>query len=205
VGATLLVPALPATAAPRPLEYRITIINLSRADLTPAVYGVHDRRASLFRRGRFATPGIALLAEDGVTSVAAAELRRKRGVRQVGVSNRIARGRSITLRVRTTSRHRRFSFASMAVCSNDTFAGLNKIALPVRPRRRVINVRAFDAGSERNTESAAHVPCLGAHGVGPSERRRIAAGSRIRGIADLVNHRHGWGRYIARVVIRRVK
>ena len=175
------------------------------ADLTPAVWGVHDRRANLFRRGRFASEGISELAEDGVTFIAESEFRRKRGVRRVGVSNRIAPGRSITIRVRTTTRHRRFSFASMQVCSNDTFAGINKLALPLKKKRRVVNIRAYDAGTERNTESAAHVPCLGAHGVGPSERKRIKRDPQIRGIADLRKSQHGWNRTIARMVIRRVK
>ena len=192
-------------AAPRPLEYRVTITNLSRADLTPPVWAVHDRRASLFRQGRFATPGISALAEDGVTAIALSEMRRRRGVRRAAVAGRIAPGRAITIRVRTSTRHRRFSFASMQVCSNDTFAGINRLALPLRPRRRVIAIRAYDAGTERNTESAAHVPCLGAHGVGPSERRRIARNPRIRGIADLRADRHGWGRVIARLVVRRVR
>jgi hypothetical protein len=192
--------------APKPLEYRITIKNLSKADLTPAVYGVHDRRANLFRTGRFASRGIAELAEDGDASIALAELKRKRFVRTASVSSRIAPRRSITIRVRTTTSHRRFSFASMQVCSNDTFAGVNSLALPLKKKRnRVVNVRAYDAGSERNTESAAHVPCLGAHGVGPSERRRITRDSTIRGVADLRNAEHGWNRTIARMTIRRVK
>ncbi|MDH3226334.1 MAG: spondin domain-containing protein [Thermoleophilia bacterium] len=203
-AAALALPAL-AMGASKPLEYRITIKNLSKADLTPAVWGVHDRRANLFRRGRFASTGVSQLAEDGVTAIALAEFRRKKGVRRAAVSNRIAPGRSITLRVRTTTRHRRFSFASMQVCSNDTFAGVNKLALPLKSRRRVLDVRAYDAGTERNTESAAHVPCLGAHGVGPTERRRITRDPRIRGIADLRNSRHGWNRTIARMTIRRVK
>lgn len=202
--AAALLPA-GAMGAAKPLEYRVTIKNLSRADLTPPVWAVHDKRSALFQRGRFASRGIALLAEDGDPFLARSDFRRKRGVRSVRVANRIAPGRSITIRVRTTTRHRRFSFAAMQVCSNDTFAGVSRLPLPVKQKRRVVNVRAYDAGSERNTERASHVPCLGAHGVGPTERKKVTRDPRIRGIGDLDNARQGWGKNIARMTIKRVK
>ena len=203
VAASLPGAALGAPA--RTLDYRITITNLSRADLTPPVWGVHNRRSALFARGAYASRGIGLLAEDGDPSVALSEFRGRPGVRRVAVAGRIPPGRSITLRVRTTTRHLRFSFAAMQVCSNDTFAGVSRLPLPLTETRRVLAVRAWDAGTERNTESAAHVPCLGAHNVGPDERRRIARDPTIRGIADLSKARQGWDTAIARLVVRRVR
>ena len=203
VAASLPGAALGAPA--RTLDYRITITNLSRADLTPPVWGVHNRRSALFARGAYASPGIGLLAEDGDPSVAMNEFRGKPGVRRVAVASRIAPGRSITLRIRTTTRHLQFSFAAMQVCSNDTFAGVSRLPLPLTKKRRVVAVRAWDAGTERNTESAAHVPCLGAHNVGPDERRRITRDPTIRGIADLSKARQGWDTAIARLVVRRVR
>ena len=202
VGAALLPSG--AMAAAKPAEYKITITNLSKAKFTSPVWGVHDNRATLFQRDRFASPGIALLAEDGDPSMAQAEFQRKKGVRTSATANEVAPGATITIRVRTTS-HRLFSFAAMQVCSNDTFAGVSKYRLPSGTKRAVVNIRAYDAGSEANTESAADVPCLGAHGVGPSERKKISVDSRILGIADLDNSRQGWGKNIARMTVKRVK
>ena len=205
-GALLAAPA--AMAAPKKLTYKVTVSNKAKTDLTGIVWAVGDRRANLFRVGRRPSRGLALLAEDGETGTLLAEFRRKRGRRAAGVGPRVSGGRSASFRVTTTTRHRRLSLASMAVCSNDTFMGLSKVALPVRKgkkNRRVIRVRALDAGSERNTESASHVPCLGAHYVGPSEDGKVRRTPGIRGTADLSRSVHGWGRYIAVVVITRMR
>lgn len=186
--------------------FRVTIRNLGRADLTPPVYAVHNRSARLYRIGKKASPGLAALAEDGVTSVLLAEARRKRGVGQAGVGPRIAPRRSASFVITTTARHLRLSWGSMQVCSNDTFTGQTSARLPARAvgARRVVKLRAYDAGTEQNTESRAHVPCLGAHNVGPGESKVVRRSPGIQGTADLDNATQGWGRFLARVTIRRI-
>ncbi len=207
VGLSASVSSPDASAADK-LSFQVTIKNLSKADLTPVVFGVHNRSAKLFQVGKRATPGIAELAKDGGTALAAQELRRQRGVRKksVGVASRIAPGRTVRFTVETTRRHLRLSWASMAVCSNDTFAGQSGARLPAAKVGAVkrINVRAHDAGAEQNSESARDVPCLGAHGVGPKEMKAITLSGGITGKADLSKAQHGWGRFIARVTVKRV-
>lgn len=207
VGLAVSVTTPDASAAAK-LRFHVTIKNLSKADLTPVVFGVHNRSAKLFRVGKPATPGIAELAKDGGTALAAQELRRQRGVRKksVGVASRISPGGTVRFTIATTKRHLRLSWASMAVCSNDTFAGQSGLRLPAARVGAVkrINARAYDAGAERNSESARDVPCLGAHGVGPREMKAIRLSSGITGRADLSKAQHGWGRFIARVTVKRV-
>lgn len=208
VAAGALIAAPAAMAAPTKLEYKVTVSNKAKSDLTGIVWATGDRRANLFRVGRRASRGLAVLAEDGVNDRLISEFRRKKGSRAANVGPRVRAGRSSTFRVRTTTRHRRLSLASMAVCSNDTFLGANKIVLPLKKgkkNRRVIRVRALDAGSERNTETAAHVPCLGAHFVGQAERGKVRRSRGIRGNGDLTQAEHGWGKFIGVVVITRVR
>jgi hypothetical protein len=190
--------------AATPLNYKVTVINKTPNDLTPLVVSVGDKRGYLWRDGRRASAGLAELARDGGTFQLEAEADRRRGVRQVFTTNRIAPGRRITFNVRTTNGARRLSWATMLVSTNDAFVGQNNFALPVRrgkAGRATINVRAYDAGAERNTESAAHVPALGAHGVGPGERRNVRRHPGIRGNNDVAASQ-GWGTYAARVIIR---
>ena len=208
VAAGALVTAPAAMAAPKKLTYKVTVSNKAGSDLTGIVWAVGDRRANLYRLGRRPSNGLALLAEDGVTGNLIAEFRAAKGRRAVGVGPRVRAGRSSTFRVTTTTRHRRLSLASMAVCSNDTIMGINKVALPLkrgRKNRRVVRVRAIDAGSEKNTEAARDVPCLGAHFAGPSENGKVRFSRGIRGNADLSAATHGWGRYIAVVTITRIR
>lgn len=206
VGAATAAPAMGAT----PLTYRVTIENRTQADLTPVVYAVHDRTARMWRNGRRASFGMTRLAEDGVPDIVRNEVARRRGVRSAGVANRIAAGRSISFTVRTTTRHRRLSWASMLVCTNDGFTGQSSYALPLKRNGRTrfsvrVNARAYDGGSEVNDERSSSVPCLGAHGVGRDERRVIRRHPGISGRGDLTVTSHGWGQNAARVTIRRIR
>jgi hypothetical protein len=167
---------------------------------------VHNRSARLFRLGKKASSGLAALAEDGVTSLLLAEARAKRGVGQAAVGPRIAPRRSASFKFTTTAKHLRLSWASMEVCSNDAFAGQTAARLPARKvgARKVLRLRALDAGSEPNTEDDRHIPCLGAHNVGPDERKNVRRHPGIKNIADRNNATQGWGGFLARVTIRRI-
>lgn len=193
-----------SSAMAAPLSYRITVTNLTPNDLTPLVVTVGNKNGHLWRSGRTASPGLAELARDGGTFDLEAEADRRRGIRQAFTTNRIAPGGRVSFNIRTTTGARRLSWATMLVSTNDAFTGQNNFLLPVRrgkPGRTTRNVRAYDAGAERNTESAAHVPALGAHGVGPNENRPVRAHPGIRGNADVAAS-EDWGRYAARVTIR---
>ncbi len=206
VGAAAVLASAGASSAmaATPLNYKVTVVNTTPNSLTPLVVSVGNKRGHLWRSGRRASPGLAELAKDGGTSQLEAEAERRRGIRQVFTTRRIAPGGRVTFRVRTNNGTRRLSWATMLVSTNDAFVGQNNYALPVRrgkAGRADLRIRAYDAGAERNTESAAHVPGLGAHGVGPSERRNVRPHPGIRGNND-VPASQDWGRFAARVIIR---
>ncbi len=206
--ATAVLAALPAGAvgASKPLNYRITVTNLTPSDLTPIAVVAHDRRTTVWRTGRRASPGLAELAKDGGTSRLLSEARGKPGVRRTISAPRVAPRRSTTFRLRTTTASRRLTLATMLVCTNDGFTGVSSRALPLRkngkPGRATWTVSAYDAGAERNTESRSHVPCLGAHGVGISTRSSVKRHPGVSGRGDLRPATHGWGKNAARITIR---
>ncbi|MFQ5426496.1 MAG: spondin domain-containing protein [Gaiellales bacterium] len=205
-GIALSIPSPAAAGSEETFRYRVTIKNLGRSELTPLVWGAHTRSARLFEPGRRASPGVEQLAEDGATGPLLAALRRQRGVGPSGVAARTGPGKRMRFTFATGRPRLRFSWASMVVCSNDAFVGQSNIKLPSgkvgsRTKRRLV---PWDAGTERNNERASAVPCLGAHGVGPRESRKVRRHPGISGNGDLVNARHGWDRYQARITIRRV-
>ena len=163
----------------------------------------------MYRRGEPASRGLARLAEDGVTSRLKKEMKRQRnssrGVHSIGETFEMSRKSKETFRVRADGRRRFLSWASMAECSNDTFAGQSRFRLPrslYQTRKR--KIISLDAGSEVNTESRDHVPCLGAHNAGEKEKSLIRRSDAIRGDADLSRSRN-WGKYIATIRVRRVR
>lgn len=206
---TAIIVALPAGSPAADELYEVTVENEAKSALTSVVWATHGKQARFFKRGKRASKGVAELAKDGVTSIAKKELKAQqkgsRGVHTVGEAGGISGGGKTKFQVRTDSEHRYLSWATMAVCSNDTFAGQDSLRLPkaVNQTTRKM-VRALDAGAEVNTESKDDVPCLGAHGVGPEESKKIRLSDAIRGDADLSKKR-GWGKYIARITVKRIR
>lgn len=189
--------------------YEVTIRNRAKSSLTSVVWATHGHQARFFKRGKRASHGVAELAKDGTTSIAKRELKaqtkKPRGVHSVGEAFGIGAGKVTRFTIRADDHRPFLSWATMAVCSNDTIAGQDKLRLPTRVDQTISRVVvALDAGAEVNTESRDDVPCLGAHGVGQVENLPIRRSDAIRGDADLPRNR-GWGRYIAKITVTRVE
>jgi len=98
-------------------------------------------------------------AENGGVPVLAAELavamdETGNGVSGVGAEAPIAPGE--TAEFSFSTKEDAFSLVSMLICTNDGFAGIDSAQLPGRSgASKTINVRAFDAGTEINTENRA--------------------------------------------------
>ena len=189
--------------------YQVTIQNRARSALTSVAWATHGGKARMFQRGKRASRGIAELGKDGITGIVKREMKAQRkgprGVHSVGEAFGMGGGGKTRFRVKADNARRLLSWATMAVCSNDTFAGQDSWRLPRavgRTKRK--SIVALDAGAEVNTESRDDVPCLGAHGVGPAEDKPIRRSDAIRGDADLKKSR-GWGKYIARITVRRIR
>jgi len=189
--------------------YEVTIRNRAKSSLTSVVWATHGHQARFFKRGKRASHGVAELAKDGTTSIAKRELKaqikKPRGVHSVGEAFGMGAGKTTTFTIRADERRPFLSWATMAVCSNDTIAGQDKLRLPTRVNQTISRVVvALDAGAEVNTESRNDVPCLGAHGVGQVENLPVRRSDAVRGDVDIPRSR-GWGRYIAKITVTRVE
>ncbi len=171
VGAVAAAFAVPVAAAaatgPAPARYEVTITNLTEGQpLSPPVAVTHRTGVTLFQRGAPASEAIEAIAETGDQSIAVAALDGAAGVTHVvdvGAPLTPAGAvvgsftDSVTFEI-DASRGDRLSFATMLICTNDGFAGVNSLRLPKAGAGTAIHyVRAHDAGTERNTERSQHI------------------------------------------------
>ena len=101
----------------------------------------------------------------------------------------------------------------MLICTNDGFAGRSSVRLPSRVgNERTFYARAYDAGTEINTEAYADLvpPCDGLGQSGASDpllaengvvRRHAGI---VGGIGDLTVADHGWDEPVLKITIKRV-
>ncbi len=112
------------------------------------------------------------------------------------------------------------SFASMLICTNDGFTGLDSLSLPRgKGKSTTVFTAAYDARTEDNTEDFADMvpPCQGLIGVsspdsgtGMSDPALAEIGIAIPhpgiiGGEDLLPSVHGWSDPVTKVVIERTK
>jgi hypothetical protein len=126
----------------------------------------------------------------------------------------LAPGASATALVSTDRHHRRLSLASMLICTNDGFAGRSSVRLPgALGHERTFYARAYDAGTEINTEAYIDLvgPCDGVGGSGMSNpdlaengvvRRHAGI---IGGVGDLTVADHGWEDPVMKITVERVR
>lgn len=204
--------------------YRVTVYNLtSTQPMTPPLVATHNARARFFKLGRPASDGIRQIAENGNLGPLADALSANDNVTDVviaaGDPPPLLQNESITFEIESQRGHRYLSWVSMLICTNDGFAGRNRIRLPQRiGHARTAFARAYDAGTERNTEDFADIvpPCqiFGATssddmGTGMSDpdletNGRVRRHRGIKGGNDLDRELHGWDARVAKVTIERI-
>lgn len=203
--------------------YLVTIENLTDGQpFTPPVLATHHRRTSVFDVGTTASAGVQGLAENGDVPGLVAELQadgRVDGITVADAAGPILPGGEITVEITSSRRHRRISIASMLICTNDGFAGIDSLRLPTAAADpTVVYLNAYDAGTEMNTELFGDLvpPCgpltgvdSGGQGTGMSnlalaEGGAIAAHQGIAGGADLDPAIHDWAAPVAKVTIMRI-
>ena len=193
------------------LGYRVTITNLTYDQIiSPPVVVVHDGRFSLFQPGHASSDELAALAEDGMTGPLAGLLAVSSGVSDYAVAaGGIPPGGSITVEVGGRGFARMLSLAGMLVSTNDAFAGLDGLSLSSRTGALVVEVPAWDAGSEANTESCEHIPGppCGNGGVRVTDGAEgfVHVHRGIRGDVDLDAGAKDWNNPVARITVRRAR
>jgi hypothetical protein len=221
VGVALVIALLATSgivsAHPAERSYTITFENLTDGQpFSPIVAATHRNATGLFHVGSAASPGIEAVAEDGNNSVAFDALSNDKHAYDVvnaGVPVMIDGSVSFDITARPGDR---LSLATMLICTNDGFTGLDGVKLP-KVGSATFYLNAYDAGSEDNTEASADIvdPCSG---IGPfalagdpngnendavdtSPRGVITHHPGIAGGADLDADAHGWDGPVAKVTV----
>ena len=218
VIATAVALALALLATPAAGEahvtYTVTIENLTAGQpFTPPVVVTHSSDFDIFETGQSASAEIQAIAENGNNDPLVALIGGSSAVFDSAVGTAaVLPGETATLSV-TAPAGSLISTAMMLICTNDGFAGLDSVTLA--SGSQTIDVNAYDAGTETNTEDFADIvpPCQSLIGVtsddegtGESnpalaEGAVIAAHAGIQGGTDLTTADHGWTDPVARITV----
>lgn len=210
--------------------YEVTITNLTSGQpLTPPVVAVHRASTGVFEVGDAASPQIVAIAENGNIGLLEAALADDKHVASQasagaplvppGLPGSGMFTDEVTLIVTGERGAKYLSWASMLICTNDGFTGVDTLRLPKRIGESVeVTTQAYDAGSEMNTEDFVDIvpPCQGLVGVSSddpgtgvsnpvlAENGVITHHAGIVGGVDLLPDVHGWDDPVAHVEIVRV-
>jgi hypothetical protein len=205
--------------------YQVEIENLTSGQpMTPALLATHRQPTGLFRVGETAGIGIREIAENGNLGPAMAGLATDKHVADFTVlfgagPPPVLPGETVTGSIDTDRGAKYLSWASMLICTNDGFTGVDGLRLPAKVGESATHfTSAYDAGSEINTEDFADIvpPCPALTGVPSSDpgtgssNPALAEGGVIHhhtGIAggnDLSVAIHGWTNPVARITVTRV-
>jgi hypothetical protein len=220
--------AVYAEDTPETGAYVVTIQNLTGGQpMSPPVAASHRKAIRMFRVGKMASPGLEAIAEDGnqgpmftkfnmspkVTEAVDVGMPLTPNGQMVGPFTD-----SVNFAI-TAKPGDRFSFATMLICTNDGFTGLDAVKLP-KDGSAVYLTAGYDAGTENNTEMSADiVDACSALGPGPlagdpngnedvavdsMPHQPVAHHGNINGGGDLSVSAHGWTGPVAKVTITRV-
>ena len=197
----------PAAAEPSIATYEVTIINRALGQpLSPPVLATHDETVDLFERGRRASRGVAAIAQAGDQSLAVSRLTSRvgDGVTDVaeGAPERALLGVAGPQTTQTVTIEAvpgdRLSIASMLICTNDGFTGLDSKPLP-ESGTVAYPLFAYDAGVERNTQRSEHIvdPCslLGPVALDGDDNGNVDTGRVLTSPAQPIGMHRGVGHW----------
>lgn len=190
--------------------YEVTVTNITRGQIiSPPMVISHNRHFELFRLGDPASPGLAALAEDADATILANELDASEFVYDFNnEGGPIKPGLSAKIEITTRRGFERISVAGMLVTTNDAFFAVR--GANVRSKDDVaVDARAYDAGSEVNTEQCDYIPGppCGNGGVRDTEGAEgyVYIHSGIHDIGDLDPAEFDWRNPVATIMVQRVK
>ena len=229
-AAALTMAAIAPAAADSEATYEVTITNLTGGQpFTPPLVASHRPAIDLYEVGEPASEAIMQIAENGNLGPAVAFATESKASKHIADAVMalptegpppILPGESRTFELTSSNGANLVSWASMLICTNDGFVGIDSVRLPKKVGDSIsLTANAYDAGTELNTEDLADIvpPCqgltevmddMGAPGTGMSdpalaEGGVIASHPGIAGAADLLPGLHGWTDPVATVVIER--
>ena len=166
-------PETPEVEMPVSQMFEITLTNLTEGvhgesgqTLSPAIFAAHPAGVKLAVPGLPANPAIVMLAEGGSTAGLEALAAEAGANVQIAMNADMTRrytmpGQSSTVTITANMVNSSLSVGSMLVSTNDAFIAL--IDEPLfdadgMPVSKTIELMAYDAGSEDNTEMASDIP-----------------------------------------------
>ncbi|MBT8067028.1 MAG: spondin domain-containing protein [Gammaproteobacteria bacterium] len=208
--------------------YKVTITNLTAGQpLTPPILATHTTRTGFFTVGEPASEAIRQIAENGNGAVLLQALGADTQVHEVvtGAAPLVPANNpgntgfesSATFTITAQGRARYLSYASMLICTNDGFTGLDSVRLP--KHKTTFYAAGYDARTEANTEDFADIvpPCQGLIGVSSddagtgmsnpllAEDGIVIPHAGINGGSDLLPKAHGWSDPVAKIEIERIR
>jgi Spondin_N len=229
--ATVFLATASVAVADAPLAtYEVTISDLTGGQpLTPPVVATHRAATGMFTVGQPASFALKEIAENGNLAPMIAQVESDKHVADstaanaplvpAGLPGSAMFGDSVTLTVTASEGAKFLSFASMLICTNDGFTGVDSLRLPKDVGESVtVQSAGYDAGTELNTEDFADIvpPCQalvgvasGEPGTGTSDPALAEGGvihhhAGIAGGADLLPAVHGWTDPVAEITVERV-
>lgn len=206
--------------------YEVTIENLTSGQpITPPLIATHRAAASFFEVGSAASFGLKEIAENGNLAPMHEALETNKHVYETviavdGTPPPVLPGDDVTIQINAEKGAKFLSYASMLICTNDGFTGVNGLRLPKQVGDvTVVESDGYDAGTEINTEDFADIvpPCQALVGVssgdpgtgtsnpGLAENGVITHHPNIQGGNDLLVGTHGWSDPVARITVERVQ
>jgi hypothetical protein len=195
-------------SGPRQIDYEVSVTNLTRGtSFTPILLATHRAGVSMFELGQPPSDELASMAEGGITGPLAAMILSTPFADTASGDSLLGPGQTVMLTVPANRNAGYLSLAAMMLPTNDGFIALNSVPLPNGRETLTYVSEGYDAGSEPNDESCAHIPgpLCGGEGIsadaGGEGYVHIHAG--IHGIGDLQASDYDWRNPVAMITVRR--
>lgn len=223
----MLTTALVATtaSAAETRTYTVTITNLTDGQpFTPALATSHKGNTGLFRVGSAASFELKEIAENGNLGPMVERIGNSTDFHDLVVETGntgvppVMPGETISFQIEAAPPYNFLSWASMLICSNDGFTGVDGVKLPNHLGQSVsVFTQGYDAGTEMNTEAWSDLvpPCgpltgqdsMG-QGTGSSDPALAEGGvihhhGGILGIADLDAAINDWDNPVGMLTVER--
>ena len=201
--------------------FEVTVSNLTNAQpLSPIAVIAHQNSFPVFTIGEPASPGLEALAEGGDNTALLAEANAVAGIGDTAsgaapIGPAGSETVSLTMDASTLGLMT-ISVSSMLVNTNDAITGVNAVPLGDLQVGDSISMPsiAYDAGTEANTESAAHIPGPAGGGEGFNAARddiadRVAMHPGVVGqdggfASSDLNGQHRFDNPVAQITIERI-
>lgn len=194
----------------RGLGYEVTITNLTPGQsFTPQFLAVHSPGLDLFEIGEAASWELEQLAEGGATGPLT-DIYVNASDDLVTIDGLLGPGETVSTTLRSRGFRHHLTLAAMLLPTNDTFAGISGVRLPLRGSATYM-VPAYDAGTEENDQDCASIPgplCGGEAVSDPAagDEGFVHIGNGFHDLGDSVLSpiRYDWRNPVARVVVKRI-